>query len=168
MLTFKDGAIKSLVKEHQRALDGNGVSNGWGCGPILDNFAGLEGLFFRLLGRMDRTPGSYPRDPGDGSSGSTNEYFHPILRVRRMKLPRYNPRALQGYSSEEPSDIGGWKWAKNGVESIPEFVMDPQKTMNVAYDDEDVVRYRTEESMSRRLCPRDILRDLDRDNQIMD
>ncbi|KAI3574005.1 hypothetical protein IWW34DRAFT_854983 [Fusarium oxysporum f. sp. albedinis] len=90
MLTFEDAAIKTLIEEHRRALNSIKINSGWGCGPIVDNFSGLQGLFFWLLGKKDRAPGTYPRDPGDGTSGATNEYFHPITRIRKDNL-NYNP-----------------------------------------------------------------------------
>jgi hypothetical protein len=49
MLTFEEMAIKKLIKEHHDALvennARNNVINGWGCGPIVSNFAGLQGAF---------------------------------------------------------------------------------------------------------------------------
>lgn len=165
MLTFEDAAIKILIKEHHRALNSINVTSGWGCGPIVDNFSGLQGLFFWLLGKKDRAPGSYPRDPGDGTSGATNEYFHPITRIRKEILG-YNPMPLRGYSIERPHGSAGWKWVKSGVQSIPEYVMHPEKKMSVAYEENGRVKYRVESSLSRLLCPENILLDLDRDNGI--
>ena len=167
MLTFDDVAIKILIEQRRRALNAINVPNGWGCGPIVDNFAGLQGAFFWLLGRKDRTPGDYPRDPGDGTSGATNEYFHPITRIRKGKLSRYNPPPLQGYALEKPDGSAGWKWVKKGVQAVPEYVMRPEKKMSVAYEEEDgSVKYKVEKSLSRLLCPRSILLELDRDNGI--
>ncbi|KAJ4032053.1 hypothetical protein NW753_013362 [Fusarium oxysporum] len=165
MLTFEDAAIKILIKEHHRALNSINIPSGWGCGPIVDNFSGLQGLFFWLLGKKDREPGSYPRDPGDGTSGATNEYFHPITRIRKEILG-YNPMPLRGYSIERPHGSAGWKWVKSGVQSIPEYVMHPEKKMSVAYEENGRVKYRVESSLSRLLCPENILLDLDRDNGI--
>ncbi|KAH7204779.1 hypothetical protein DER44DRAFT_869307 [Fusarium oxysporum] len=165
MLTFEDAAIKILIKEHHRALNSINITSGWGCGPIVDNFSGLQGLFFWLLGKKDRAPGSYPRDPGDGTSGATNEYFHPITRIRKEILG-YNPIPLQGYSIERPHGSAGWKWVKSGVQSIPEYVMHPEKKMSVAYEENGRVKNRVESSLSRLLCPENILLDLDRDNGI--
>ncbi|KAH6626763.1 hypothetical protein B0J18DRAFT_365139 [Chaetomium sp. MPI-SDFR-AT-0129] len=170
MLTFDDVMIKSLVEKHRRALNRNNsttnLSNGWGCGPIVDNFAGLQGAFFRLLGRQDRTPGGYPRDPGDGATGATNESFHPIVRVRKRKLSNYNPVSLRGYSAQEPSGSDGWKWVKGQLRALPEYVLRPERRMSVAYEEEGSVKYKTQESLSRLLCPPDILADLDRENKI--
>jgi hypothetical protein len=165
MLTFDDAAIKTLIEEHRRALNSINITNGWGCGPIVDNFSGLQGAFFWLLGKKDRTPGTYPRDPGDGTGGATNEYFHPITRIRKDNL-NYNPASLQGYALEMPDGIGGWKWVKRGVQSMPEYVMLPEKKMSLAYEEGGNVKYRVEDSLSRLLCPRSILLDLDRDNGI--
>jgi hypothetical protein len=166
MLTFEDVAIKILIEQHRRALNANHITNGWGCGPIVDNFSGLQGAFFWLLGKKDRTPGDYPRDPGDGTSGATNEYFHPIARIRKSKLSHYSPASLQGYALEEPDGSAGWKWVKRGIQAVPEYVMRPEKTMSVAYEEGGSVRYKVEKSLSRLLCPRSILLELDRDNGI--
>ncbi|KAH7010904.1 uncharacterized protein B0I36DRAFT_324482 [Microdochium trichocladiopsis] len=165
MLTFEDAAIKTLIEEHRRALNSINITNGWGCGPIVDNFSGLQGVFFWLLGKNDRTPGTYPRDPGDGTGGATNEYFHPITRIRKDNL-NYNPASLQGYALERPDGSAGWKWVKSGVQAMPEYVMSPEKKMSVSYEERGRVKYRVEESLSRLLCPRSILLDLDRDNGI--
>ncbi|KAF4345735.1 hypothetical protein FBEOM_301 [Fusarium beomiforme] len=165
MLTFEDAAIKTLIEEHRRALNSIKITSGWGCGPIVDNFSGLQGLFFWLLGKKDRAPGAYPRDPGDGTSGATNEYFHPITRIRKDNL-NYNPVSLQGYAVERPDGSEGWKWVKRGVQSVPEYVMRPEKKMSVAYEEDGRVKYRANESLSRLLCPESILLDLDRDNGI--
>src|SRR5262249_49626303 len=140
MLTFDDAAIKLFIKQHQRALNAIHVINGWGCGPIVDNFSGLQGAFFRLLGKQERTPGDYPRDPGDGSAGATNEYFHPITRIRKNKLSNYNPPSLRGYATKEPDGSVGWKWMKKGVQAVPEYVMRPEKTMSVAYEENGIMK----------------------------
>ena len=165
MLTFEEDAIKILIKEHGRALHAIRIPNGWGCGPIVANFSGLQGAFFRLLGKKDRTPGNYPRDPGDGTDGATNEYFHPTTRIRKGKLSKYNPISLQGYTLEEPDDIPGWKWVR-GVHAVPEYVMRPEKMMSLTYEEGGRVKYKVEKSLSRILCPRSILSDLDLDNGI--
>ncbi|KAJ3453402.1 hypothetical protein MRS44_017649 [Fusarium solani] len=135
MLTFDYAAIQILIEQHRRALNRidamQRITNGWGCGPIVDDFAGLQGAFFFLLGRADRKPGDYPRDPGDGTAGATNEYFHPIVRIRKLKLQGYNPVALQGYTLQEPHGGAGWKWAKAGVQAVPEYILRP-RPMSVA------------------------------------
>lgn len=168
MLTFEDTAIKLLIEQHRRALDGNPIPNGWGCGPIVDNFAGFQGTFFRLLGRQDRTPGDYPRDPGDGAAGATNEYFHPTVRIRKTHVANWNPPPLKGYILEEPDGSGsGWRWARNGVQAVPEYVMRPEKTMSVSYEDANgTVRYGVQNSLARLLCPPNILLSLDEANLI--
>src|SRR4051812_2846728 len=166
MLTFEEAPIKILIEQHRRALNANHITNGWGCGSIVDNFSGLQGAFFRFLGKKDRTPGNYPRDPGDGTSGATNEYFHPITRIRKSKLSKYNPASLQGYVVEKSDGSTGWKWMKKGVQAVPEYVMRPEKTMSVAYEEDGSMRYRVDGSLSRLLCPRNMLLELDRDNGI--
>ncbi|SPO05472.1 uncharacterized protein DNG_08159 [Cephalotrichum gorgonifer] len=170
LLTFDQPSIASLVEDHRRALvrvnaKGN-LTNGWGCGPIVDNFAGLQGAFFALLGKKYRTPGEYPRGPDESSMGATNESVHPIVRVRKDRL-RYDPVALRGWSAQEPSRVGtGWQWTKEGRGPMPEYVLSPDKAMTVAYEDGGVVKYKVQESMARTLCPADILSDLDRDNGV--
>ncbi|KAK4034840.1 hypothetical protein C8A01DRAFT_38715 [Parachaetomium inaequale] len=155
MLTFEDAAINALIDEHKRALQAieSETQNGWGCGPLVNNFSGL-GLFWRLLGTKARTPGAYARDPGDGTDGPTEEYFHPITRIRKVRL-NYEPAPLQGYALQE-ADNTGPRWTKEGAPSIAEYVMDPGKTMSVAYEENGSVKYRVEESLSRRLCPSSI------------
>lgn len=165
MLTFEDAAIQPLIEEHGRALNAIKTSNGWGCGQIVNNYSGLQGVFFRLLGKKDRTPGTYPQDPGNGTGGATNEYFHPITRIRRDNL-NYKPAQLQEYALEKPDGSAGWRWVKGGVQAMPEYVMRPEKKMSVAYEEGGRVKYRVEQSLSRLLCPRSILLDLDRDNGI--
>lgn len=165
MLTFEDTSIKILVEEHHHALNAIKITNGWGCGPIADNFSGLQGAFFWLLGRKDRTPGAYPRDPGDGTEGATNEYFHPIARIRKDNV-KFDPPSLHGYQVEKPDGVTGWQWAKKGVKAVPEYVMRPEKKMSVAYEEDEIVKYRVQESLSRLLCPMSILSDLDNDNKI--
>jgi hypothetical protein len=166
MLTFEDAAIKMLIKEHSHALNTITIKNGWGCGPIVDNFSGLQGTFFRLLGKKDRTPGNYLRDPGDNTSGTTMEYLHPITRIRKSRLSDYNPASLQGYTPIEPDGNAGWQWLKTGVQAMPEYVMRPENKISLAYEEDGNVKFRIGESLSRLLCPRGILSDLDRDNGI--
>jgi len=165
MLTFEDTAISMLIEEHRRSLNATKIPNGWGCGPIADNFSGLQGAFFWLLGRKDRTPGAYPRDPGDGAEGATNEYFHPLTRIRKDNV-EFNPPSMHGYQAEKLDGATGWKWVKKGVKAVPEYVMRPEKKMSVAYQQDGVVKYRIQESLSRTLCPTSILSDLDNDNKI--
>lgn len=169
MLTFEEMAINKLIKEHHDALvennARNNVINGWGCGPIVSNFAGLQGAFFRVLGKRDRTPGGYPRDAGDGICGATNEYFHPITRIRKSKLSNYNPASLNGYALQEPDGNAGWQWVKNGVAAVPEYVMHPNKKMSLAVYGKS--EYKEADSLSRLLCPPSVLADLDRDNSVV-
>ena len=166
MLTFEDAAIKTLIEDHQRALNRNPISNGWCCGPIVDNFSGWQGKFFWALGAQNRTPGDYAQDPSDKMGGATNEYFHPIVRNRKNKVPDWNPPSLEGYVFHEPDGNNGWRWTKTGLQAVPEYVIDREKAVSVAYEDGGSVKYRVDQSLSRRLCPPSILSDLDRDNGI--
>lgn len=167
MLTFEQSAIDAIVEHHRKAIEATKVKDGWGCGKIIDNFSGIRGLFFHLLGRQVRTPGGYLQDPGDGSRGATNETFHAMVRVRKAKVP-WDPPALAGFNLEEPDGRGlPWVWKKSGVRPLPEYVLRPEKTMSISYRSEGPkkeVRYRTAESLSRRLCPSNILRELDETN----
>lgn len=170
MLTFEESAINAIVEHHRRAIEANKIKDGWGCGRIVDNFSGIQGLFFRILGRKIRTPGGYTKDPGDGSQGATNETFHPMVRVRKAKVP-WNPPALAGFNLDESDGRGSpWVWRKHGAQLLPEFVMRPEKTMSVSYGGEggdDEVKYKAAKSLSRRLCPSSLLRDLDETNGIV-
>ena len=96
MLTFERDAIDDLVKEHNTALSVIKTTNGWGCGPLVDNFSGVQGFLWRVLGKKDRTP-------GDETGGPTDEYIHPITRVRKDRVD-YKPVSLQGYAPENPGD----------------------------------------------------------------
>jgi hypothetical protein len=168
MLTFEEVAINQLIEEHRRALSSIKVPNGWGCGPIVDNFSGLQGAFFRVLGRKDRTPGKYSRDPGDGMEGATDECFHPTTRIRKYQLRQYDPMALRGYIPQVLDGIAGWHWVRNRGRAMPEHVMRPEKVMSLVSSNEDrSVKYWFDKSLSRKLCPESILNDLDRDNGIV-
>jgi hypothetical protein len=75
--------------------------------------ADLQGAFFWLLARRDRTPGDYYHHPGDGVTDATNEYIHPISRIRKGKVLNWNPLSLKGYALGEPDGSGaGWRWGK--------------------------------------------------------
>nr|POF26403.1 uncharacterized protein CFP56_22552 [Quercus suber] len=170
MLTFEKGAIDVLIKHHQTALKAirPPIANGWGCGKITDNFAGLQGIFFQLLGRQDRTPGAYLSTPGDGVAGATNETFHPTVRIRLDKVSTWRPKSLEGFVHKEPlasHAAQGWTWVKEGVQPIPEYIMRPEKTLHVAIRGANgTVKYRHEKSLARALCPTDVLLELDEAN----
>ena len=167
MLTFEETAINLLLDEHQHALDRNtAISDAWGCGPIVDNFSGIQGKFFWALGRQDRTPGAYPQDPGDNKGGATNEFFHPIVRMRKGRVANWNPPPMQGYVPTANNGTQGWRWEKTGIQAVPEYVMAREKMMSVAIEEDKVVKFGVAESLSRRLCPPNILLDLDRENGV--
>jgi hypothetical protein len=174
MLTFENVIIEELIQQHRaartehNALDQE-ADDDWGCGYIRSNFAGLQGAFFRGLGKQDRTPGNYSQLPGDDKSGhATNEYFHPIVRIRKTNLsPSYSPAALAGFVIEGPDGDGGgqigWRWIKNGISpGLPEYVLRPDKKMTVKHD----LDYVTRSNLSRALCPKSLLVDLDRHNHV--
>jgi hypothetical protein len=167
MLTFEEESIKAFVDEHNLALNSIQTPNGWGCGPIVGNFVGLQGIFFKLLGRQARMPGQY-RDPViKRTRGETVESIHPVVRFRRYKIPGYDPPALQGFKIEEPAGRFGCKWTKESLGSIPEYVMD-RKRLRVARKNEKtgvMDRFGSMESFSRQICPKDVLRLLDMENE---
>jgi len=165
MITFDEDSINAVIEDHRLAI--NSIAAGWGSGPIIDNFAGLQGAFFRLLGRQDRTPGHYSRDPGDGAGGATNEFFHPMVRVRQRKVKSWNPPAMQGWTLQEPDEKGGWKWVRPGVHALREYVMRADKKMSLSRTDATVTKFTVGESMSRLLTPKNILLELDKDNNIL-
>lgn len=166
MLTFEESSIDAIVVHHQQAIDAINIKDGWGCGNIVDNFSGLQGIFFRLLGRQIRTPGGYTQDPGDGSKGPTNETFHPMIRVRKAKVA-WNPPALARFHLDEPDGNGSpWVWRKVGTQPLPEYIMRPEKTISLSCREDGEVKYKTAKSLSRRLCPSSILQELDEVNGI--
>ncbi|OKP07000.1 hypothetical protein PENSUB_6117 [Penicillium subrubescens] len=173
MLTFESVIIEELIQKHRAArAERNALgqqNDDWGCGYIRSNFAGLQGAFFRGLGKQDRTPGNYPEVPRDDKSAcTTKESFHPIARIRKTNLaPSYSPAALAGYVIEGPGDGSGgqtgWQWAKKDVLlAMPEYVLRPEKKMTVTHNSDYVSR----PSLSRALCPKNLLADLDRHNGI--
>ncbi|KAJ5150871.1 uncharacterized protein N7482_010123 [Penicillium canariense] len=176
MLAFEEVVVDDLIQQHQDArakrisADHLG-DNSWGCGPIVSNFAGVEGAFFRVLGVQDRTPGNYPPTQGQQpETRDTNESFHPIVRVRKTILTsQYRPAALTGYTFERPKGPqgarAGWYWDKKGMApAIPEFVLRPEKKLLVA----NGTGYAYRDSLSRTMCPEHLLVDLDQDNGVAD
>jgi hypothetical protein len=173
MLTFESVIIEELIQKHraeraERNTPGQ-QNDDWGCGPITSSFAGLQGAFFRALGKQDRTPGNYPQVPGDDQSArTTKEFFHPIARIRKINLAAsYSPTALAGFVIGGPGDGSGgqtgWQWVKrDDLLAVPEYVLRPDKKMTVAHHSNYVSR----PSLSRALCPESLLADLDRHNGI--
>lgn len=171
MLTFEGVIIEELIQQHEAARAERTApdqeDDDWGCAHIESNFAGLQGAFFRALGKQDRTPGNYPQVPGDGTSANTNnESFHPIARIRKTNLsPSYSPAALSGFVTERFGDDAGqagWQWVKKGIPALPEYILRPEREMTVSHNFEYVKQH----SLSRALCPRSLLADLDRQNGI--
>ncbi|KAH7116646.1 hypothetical protein B0J13DRAFT_590304 [Dactylonectria estremocensis] len=115
----------------------------------------------------DRTPGHYSRDPGDGTSGATNEFFHPIVRICERKVKSWSPPLMQGWALAEPDEKRGWKWVRQGVQPLLEYVMRVDKRMSLAYNEAGAIKFKVGESLSRLLCLRNILLELDRDNGIV-
>lgn len=162
LLTFEEVAIAAVVESHKKALEENSIANGWGCGPIVSNFTGLLGAFFRVLGKRDRTPGQYQLDPGNGISGPTNEYFHPTVRLRKTQVQSWAPASLNGWSPKEPTGNKGWSWVKQGTQAIPEYQL-PDTEMSIAYENaEGGTEFKLAGSLSRLICPKEVLLELDR------
>lgn len=163
LLTFEHSAIQRTIERHADAIGSIQLENGWGCGPITDNFSGIQGAFFALLGRQYRTPGSYTVDPVADFEGQTNESFHPTVRIRLEKVRDWKPRSLSLFSQVEGDGTSGWKWTRKKGHSIPEYRLHPEKRV-IVVDGPDVngrLRFTKLQSLSRTLCPRDILEELD-------
>lgn len=161
MLTFEDAAIRAIVDEHTKALKQNHIPDGWGCGKIVDNFSGWIGRFFWLLGTSVRTPGEYTRDAGTGKPGATNEYMHPMVRIRRERLKGWTPPSLNRWDYKPKGSGQVVQWSKSGAEDIPEYKM-KAKNITIALATADgQPRFDTRESLSRSLCPSRILSELD-------
>lgn len=168
LLTFEEMSLKAMIATHKKALEISEVADGWGCGPIVSNFAGLQGAFFWLLGKQVRTPGRYQVDPGDGFDGPTHETFHPTVRLRRDKVKSWAPASLNGWSLKKrpASDNKGWSWV-NHSQVMHEHQMSMEK-ISVACDDihGGGCHFKLMDSLSRTMCPKDILADLDYDNGV--
>lgn len=148
-----------IVSEHSQALLQNGIPDGWGCGKIIDNFAGLQGAFFRLLGQSTRTPGGYSDTPG-----ATNEFMHPIVRYRKEQVSSWKPPSLAGFHFEGPGNSSSKKivWAKLGQKAMSEYVMSPAKTLAVScVADDGSWTFAERSSLARQLCPLSVLEKLD-------
>lgn len=158
-LTFENAALDMIVSEHSQALLQNGTPDGWGCGKIIDNFAGLQGAFFRLLGQSTRTPGGYSDTPG-----ATNEFMHPIVRYRKEQVSSWKPPSLAGFHFEGPGNSSSKKivWAKLGQKAMSEYVMSPAKTLAVScVADDGSWTFAERSSLARQLCPPSVLEKLD-------
>ncbi|KAF7193242.1 hypothetical protein HII31_05468 [Pseudocercospora fuligena] len=157
MLTFENNTIESLIEEHEFALQQNGIPNGWGCGRILDNFSGLQGKFFQVLGTTVRTPARYVQDAGSAMPGVTNESIHPMARIRKARLGRnWSPPALEDFAVPSAA-AEGWEGRTGGVPTVPEYSMSTDKTMTVSYPTGTTPSFGTRKSLSRTLCPRELL-----------
>ncbi|CAH0025163.1 unnamed protein product [Clonostachys rhizophaga] len=166
MLTFDAEAIEIIIKNHMSALKSIRVADGWGCGPIGSSFSGLQGLFWGLLHRQHRTPGVYLQDPGGGTSGATNEYFHPTVRIRQKNLS-YKPVSLKRCFPMKRGSGGGWLWVMSDLRAVPEYVINPEKKMSIVYQENGSLKYTEREILSRSLCPQSILTRLDEDNDMI-
>ena len=103
---------------------------GYAAGPLSDSFKGI----FRAGGSTHRKPGQYF---DDDSKGPTNEFMHPSVRIRRLKLPLWTPPSLKGFEAkEDPDSPGTWIWSKklpNGtVVRIPEYKFEEKEDVKMA------------------------------------
>jgi hypothetical protein len=166
MLTFEKSAIDEIVGQHRptRPEDNQECSKhgAWGCETITSNTAGLTGKFWLIpgIGVQDRTPGNY--------GTNTNESIHPIARLRKQ-YANLNSPPLKNFTAERVTGAPGWEWRKNGTPSIAEYVVRKKDMMSVSFggDEGDEPIYKSEESLSRRLCPEGkncTLSGLDQDN----
>ena len=102
---------------------------GYAAGPLSDSFTGI----FRAGGSTHRKPGQYFRDD---SKGPTNEFMHPSVRIRRLKVPLWTPPSLKGFEAkEDPNSPGTWIWSKNlpngTVVEVPEYKIEEKDDMHV-------------------------------------
>jgi hypothetical protein len=158
-LTFENSTLDIIVSDHTKALLQDGIPDGWGCGKIIDNFAGVAGAFFRILGRNTRTPGGYIDSPG-----ATNEFMHPIVRYRREQVSSWKPPSLDGFYIEGPGNSDSKKivWTKIGQKAMPEYVMSPMKILSVSHVATDGSwTFAERSSLARSLCPTSVLQRLD-------
>lgn len=81
----------------------------YATGPISDTFTGI----YKLFGSTYRRPGQYFSD-----DLKTNESIHPSVRMRRIKVPSWQPPALDSFQVKRVP--GHWVWKKGAVE-IPEY-----------------------------------------------
>ncbi|GIZ36711.1 hypothetical protein CKM354_000017900 [Cercospora kikuchii] len=150
MLTFEAEAIDLLISQHTTALVQNGDPSGWGCGKIVDNFAGLSGTFFRLLGRQTRTPGAYSDD--------AHEFIHPMVRYRRARVSSWKPAAVTELTLNDGNKTAV-SWSKAGQNDVPEYPMFVERESSVAKRNEDGSwEHTTRSSLAKDLCPRDVFR----------
>lgn len=150
MLTFEVEAVDLLISQHTAALVQNGDPSGWGCGKIVDNFAGLSGTFFRILGGQTRTPGAYSDD--------AHEFIHPMVRYRRRRVSSWKPAAVTELTLNDGNKTAV-SWSKAGQDNIPEYPMLVGREFNVAKRNEDGSwEHTTRPSLAKELCPRDVFR----------
>jgi hypothetical protein len=141
-LTFESDAIKEIVKEHRVGKASCSAHSSWGCSPISDNFDGIQGMLWRLLGEEGRTIGR-----------SDNESVHPIARLRWNKLGE-KPTPLKQYDGSKST------WSTTGS-TVEEYKMKDNKLSVVEYKKEtsesgavnEVANYGEAPSLSKQLCP---------------
>jgi hypothetical protein len=141
-LTFESEAIKEIVKKHQVGKTSCSAHSSWGCSPISDNFDGIQGMLWRLLGEEGRTTGK-----------SDNEFVHPIARLRWNKLGK-KATPLKQY------DASKRRWSTTGS-TVEEYKIKDNKLSIVEYKKEtsesgamkEVANYPEAPSLSKQLCP---------------
>ncbi|PPJ55639.1 hypothetical protein CBER1_09534 [Cercospora berteroae] len=143
-------AIDLLTSQHATALAQSGDPSGWGCGKIVDNFAGLSGTFFRILGQQTRTPGAYSDD--------AHESIHPMVRYRRARVSGWKPAAVTGLTLNDGIKTAV-TWSKAGQNNVPEYPMFVERDFSVAKRNEDGSwEHTTRSSLAKELCPKEVFR----------
>ena len=90
-----------------------------------------------------------------------------MVRIRKMKLPTWDPPSTKGFIPGEPDYDPPWTWEKNGVHPLPEYVM-TRRVLKLRYKTADGhIKYKDGESLARSMCPKSILLELDRENSIV-
>ncbi|KAL4755849.1 T6SS phospholipase effector Tle1-like catalytic domain-containing protein [Aspergillus foveolatus] len=159
MLTFENDAIQHFIDEY-KSIPGT-TSDSWGCWPIAANGGPLL-----ALGKRDRTPGEYKDNAGDTKgeakkSFETFETFHPMVRKRKGQVNGWCPGSLNGFNKQQNHE-NRWCWKKdNGIAILEDDVMFKERKMVVAYAQGSDVKYDARGSLSRELCPKKIVKELE-------
>lgn len=107
-LGWKKADVKKLAE---------GVTHGWGIGPIIDSYETLMG---KAGHSIYRTPGQYRTDAKKNPLGETHETVHPSVAYRMTKDPKYKPTGLSEFKRTQTKD--GYIWTKGDVK-IPEWIV---------------------------------------------
>lgn len=155
MLTFENSAIDTLLEDHRKAISHSTGPAGWGCGWIIDNFAGWQGKVFQLLGQSTRTPGGYAVQ--DTVNGDANESMHPMVRYRKHNVPSWKPPSLEGF---RPATGPDGHWTFSGRSPVPEYPMSSHGLSVMIENQDGSMEFGFRESLARSLCPQSVLEEL--------